>query len=125
MHYHKDDFIDAEGTTQTLDKSSHTSTTLKLGSNPNEISLFGDKGAWAGIPRSKRLCSTCKDMDAIEDEEHILLKCPAYIHIKQKFNSLLKDNKDIWNVLIESPEKTVGIYVTKVLSYREHFLSLR
>ena len=59
------------------------STMLKLGSNLNEISLFGDRErGMAGIQRSEKLRNKCKDMNAIEDEEHVLLKCPAYTHIK-------------------------------------------
>ena len=52
-------------------------------------------------------------MNAIEGEKHVLLKCPAYTHIRHIFTSLLKDNK----VLTESPQKTLGFYVTKVLSH--------
>ena len=127
MHYQKEDFIDAEGTTQTyltgrLTRAQRSNLgQIQMRSHSLEI----EKGAWVGIPRSERLCNVCKDLNAIEDEEHVLLECPAYSHIRQNFSSLLKDHKAIWNVLTESPQKTLGIYVTKVLSHGEQLLSFR
>lgn len=127
MHYNKDAFIDAEGTTQAYLTAPLTrvqrSNLGKIRMRSHSLAL--EKGAWAGIPKSERLCCICKDMHAIEDEEHVLLKCSAYAHIRDKFSSIMKYDNKIGSFLNESPQKTLGIYVTKVLSHREHLLSLR
>ena len=79
MHYHKDDFIDTEGTSKTYLTNPLTQAQR---SNLGQIrmrshSLEIEKGSWASIPRLERLCILSRDMNAIEDEEHVLLKCPG------------------------------------------------
>ena len=108
MHYQKEDFINADGSTQVYLTGPLTPAQR---SNLGQIrmrshSLEIEKGAWAGIPRADRLCSVCNDMNAIEDEEHVLLRCSAYTQIRQKFSSLLKDKRDIWHVLTQSPQNS-------------------
>ena len=38
-----------------------------------------EKGRHSNIPRFERFCNACKSK-VIEDEEHFLLHCTAYIH---------------------------------------------
>ena len=83
-----------------------------------------EKEAWVGIPKSNQIYKKRKDEDDVEDEEHTLLKCLAYEHICDNFSSLLQKPKDIWSLLNESPQKSLGTFITKVLSHREHLLSL-
>ena len=88
-------------------------------------SLELEKGAWAGTPKEERICNVCKDGNAIEDEAHLLLRCPAYSHLRDQFGSLRQYQDNIGKFLTESPQKALGIYVTKVLSFRENLISQR
>ena len=40
-----------------------------------------ETGRWARIPRDQRLCSCGQ----IQDEEHVLLKCPLSAHLRRDF----------------------------------------
>ena len=101
MHYSKGSFIDAEGVAQAYLTGDLTRTQRStLGQiRMRSHSLELEKGAWAGIPRSARTCKICEDMHAIKDEDHALLKCPAYAHIRDKFSSLIQNHQDTWSLL--------------------------
>lgn len=47
-----------------------------------------ETGGWLKIDAHKRTCISC-NMQAIEDEEHITLRCPAYEHIRADFQPLI------------------------------------
>ena len=38
----------------------------------------------SNVPLARRICKMC-DLGAIEDEDHFLLVCPAYAHLRAKF----------------------------------------
>ena len=83
MHYQKEDFLDAKGTMQTylIDHLTQAQRSSLGQTQMRYHSLEIEKGPWASIPRSKRLCNVCKDLNAIADEEHVLLECPKFSHI--------------------------------------------
>ena len=84
MHYNKEQFVKAEGVAQGYLTSNLTRTQrLVVGQmRMRSHSLGLEKGTWAGIPKTDRICKLCVDKHDIEDEEHTLLKCPAYEHIR-------------------------------------------
>ena len=49
-----------------------------------------ETGCWLKINAKERICKSC-NMNAIEDEEHVTMKCPAYEHIRSKFQQLIVD----------------------------------
>ena len=55
-------------------------TRIRLGSHRLKI----ETGRWSRIPRERRLC-TCGD---VQDEEHVLLKCPLVTYIRRDFSML-------------------------------------
>ena len=51
--------------------------------------LHSETGSWAvpKIPWMERICHLCENMN-IEDENHFLLECFAYNHIRSQFHNL-------------------------------------
>ena len=58
---------------------------LKVSSLDLEIQT----GSFNNTPREERLCKLCKN--GIEDEYHLLLKCPIYIMLNYEFNICLEN----------------------------------
>ena len=59
----------------------------KIKTNSHE--LHSETGRWA-IPKTpwvERICHLCENRN-IEDENHFLLECPAYTHIRSQFHNL-------------------------------------
>ena len=95
-HYTKEAFMESDNTPQ---KYLMAPLTRMQRSNLAKIwmrshSLAIEMGASAGIPRTKRICHICGDAQAIEDETHVLLKCPTYGHIREEFNTVLRYEGD-------------------------------
>ena len=42
------------------------------------------EGRQKGIPRELRLCKSC-DLGCVEDEYHLVIICPAYENLREKF----------------------------------------
>ena len=52
-----------------------------------------DTGRWADgvhLDRTDRLCLVCKSLDCVEDEQHFVFDCPAYIHIRSQRLDILQ-----------------------------------
>ena len=55
----------------------------------NSHELHSEMGRWA-VPKTpwvERICHLCENKK-IEDENHFLLECPVYTHIKSQFHNL-------------------------------------
>ena len=60
---------------------------VKIRTNSHE--LHSEAGRWA-VPKTpwvERICHLCENMN-IEDENHCLLECPAYTHIRSQFHNI-------------------------------------
>ena len=56
---------------------------------PNSHELHSETGHWEVLktPWEERICHLCVNMN-IEDENHSVLECPAYTHIRSQFHNL-------------------------------------
>ena len=63
-------------------------TRLRLSSH----SLKVETGRWSRIPREERLCRCGGE---VEDEEHILLRCPETNFAREKFHANLKEYTNV------------------------------
>ena len=48
-------------------------------------------------PRQERLCTICNDQE-VEDEEHFLLKCTAYSHLREHHDMDFENVPEILNM---------------------------
>ena len=48
------------------------------------------------IPRHLRVCDTC---DVLEDEDHVIFRCPLYEEIRNGYKRLLERNHDVSKIL--------------------------
>ena len=55
-----------------------------------------EKGRHQNIPREERWCNMCTEK-AIEDEEHFLIKCNSYEHLKTRYQITTDDAVDLMN----------------------------
>ena len=65
-------------------------TRIRLASHRLKI----ETGRWSRIPRERRLC-TCGD---IQDEQHVLLKCPLTEHVRTYYNVQCSTMKDLMDL---------------------------
>ncbi|MFN9109139.1 MAG: reverse transcriptase domain-containing protein [Bacteroidota bacterium] len=73
-----------------------------------------EAGRRAAVPRGERLCQQCDFEDVDEDEEHLMLECPAYMSLRESYvQSLLEAGwvvnqpQDIFPKVLESQDKTI------------------
>ena len=50
-----------------------------------------ETGRYSGIPRGERRCDIC---DVMEDEAHVIFRCPRYEEIRTKYQRLIDRNDD-------------------------------
>ena len=55
-----------------------------------------EKGRHRNTPREERICKTCAD-NSIEDEDHFLLKCRLYDHLRTEYQIPSDDSVSIMN----------------------------
>ena len=60
-----------------------------------------ETGGWLKIDANKRICTSC-NMQAIEDEAHVTLKCPAYEHIRTNFQQLMQGCNTFADLLLKT-----------------------
>ena len=79
-----------------------------------------ETGGWLKIDATKRICTSC-NMQAIEDEAHVTLTCPAYEHIRADFQQLIKGYTTFADLLlqIEPSPTALGTYFTRVLEHHK------
>jgi len=49
-----------------------------------------DTGRWVDTERKDRLCQVCHSLQGVKDEQHFILDCPAYSHIRNKHANLFQ-----------------------------------
>jgi len=80
-------------------------TALRTGSNQLEI----ERGRWKRLPRSQRLCQQC-DWNAIENEEHFILKCPKYDNFREElFQKIIELTNGKWNFKTSDAEYAFSV----------------
>ena len=57
----------------------------------------------------------------MENEQHVLLRCRAYAHIKERYD----DNIDNLKKLLERPTKNLGMYLKEDLEYHNKVIVTR
>ena len=75
-----------------------------------------ETGAWNGQARELRLCKLC-DLQGVESEEHMIMLCPAYAHIRADFDIFLQG--PFHQFLTTSPISKLGALITRMLHFRE------
>ena len=80
-------------------------------------------------PHNERFCKFCKDQvkDQVEDESQVLLKCPKYNILRQKYGNDNENNEDslsfIINLLNPSSSrnlKTICLFLKEAFEERDH-----
>ena len=79
-----------------------------------------ETGGWLKIDAQKRICNFC-DMQAIEDEAHVTLRCPTYEHIRCNFQQLTLGCHTFEDLLSKTdPSPTaLGTFLTRILEYHK------
>ena len=93
----------------------------KIRMNSNE--LHSEMGCWV-VPKTtwmERICHLCENMN-IEDENHFLLKCRVYNHIRSQFHNLCC-NTDIPSLLRCQNYSELGRLLSKLFEHRNKFLN--
>ena len=70
-----------------LTSSKKKTNIAKIRTNSHEI--LSETGRWT-IPKTpwvERICRLCENVN-IEDENHFLLECPTYTHIRSQFHNI-------------------------------------
>lgn len=95
----------------TLRSSKKKINIVKIRTNSHE--LHSENGRWTTpkTPWAERICHLCSSM-SIEDENHFLLECPAYTHIRSQFHNLCSSS-DLANLLAPQKYTELGTLVTK------------
>jgi hypothetical protein len=77
------------------------------------------------VPRRDRVCCLCS-LGAVEDEDHLLLVCPAHHDIRCKFGQQLRKQLTPCNLLLElmhsTNQKVVALYLVSCLDNRSVLL---
>ena len=93
----------------------------KIRTNSHE--LHSETGRWT-IPKTpwmERICHLCENMN-IEDENHFLLECPAYNHIRAQFHNLCC-NADLLSLLRCQNYNELGRLLSKLFEHRNKILN--
>ena len=81
----------------------------------SDHSLEIEKGRHKGLDRSKRVCPLCED-PTIEDEEHFILHCKSYKHIRLKYN--IEQITSVQNLFHETCCASFAKYIIEAFEYR-------
>ena len=100
---------------------------LRLGILPIAI----ETGRYRQVPISERKCTICKKNE-VEDEFHILFKCPAYKNIRLNWLEKLfidlssteesKNMKHIYEIIFHNPKQTAK-YLVNLIEIRSKKMS--
>lgn len=89
-----------------------------------------ETGRWAGVPREARVCTSCQSGE-IEHELHVVMRCPNYQHIRDKFDDTLFEflggsqeaatasDAQMQIFMNQDPEK-VADFITQCLMHRDN-----
>ena len=62
----------------------------------HDLKIETGRYAKPAIPREMRICDVCYE---IEDESHVIFKCPRYNIVREKYNNLLTTNNNVCKFL--------------------------
>ena len=85
--------------------------------------LHSETRCWS-IPKTpweERVCHLCESM-IVEDENHFLLECPAYTHIRSEFHSIWC-NTNLYNLLTCQNYNELEILLHKLFEHKNKFLN--
>eukprot|EP00249_Psilotum_nudum_P023837 c29002_g1_i1 orf=1190-2446(+) len=74
-------------------------------------------GSWKKQPRECRICHLC-DQHMVETEEHMVMTCPNYAHIREEFKHLLVGHNKIADLLHTESPSALGTFVFKLFKHR-------
>ena len=88
----------------------------------NSHKLHSETSHWEvpKIPWVERLCHLCENMN-IGDENHFLIECPAYTHIRSQLHNLCC-NTDLPSLLTCQNYSEIGMLLTKLFEHRNKIL---
>ena len=69
-------------------------------------------------PREERICVLCNE-HVVEDEEHFLLRCTAYSHLRIHYNMLFQNVPDMLNI---EDQYQLAIFLISALELRQRLL---
>jgi len=84
----------------------------------NSRELHSETGRWV-VPKTpwmERICHICEDRNIV-DENHFLLECPAYNHIRSQFHNLCY-NIDLPSLLQCQNYSDLGKLLSKIFEHR-------
>ena len=89
----------------------------------NSHELHSETGHWPipKTPWAKRVYHLCESM-SIEDENHFLLECLAYIHIRSKIHSICY-NANLYSLLTFQNYSQLGELLGKLFEHRKYYPS--
>ena len=88
----------------------------------NSHELHSETGRWT-VPKKpwmERICHFYENMN-IEDENHFLLECPMYTHIRSRFHNL-RCNIELPILLTCQNYSELGTLLTKLFEHRNTIL---
>ena len=103
-----------------LTSSNKKTNKSKISTNSHQ--LHSETGHWI-VPKTpwvERICRLCEKMN-IEDDNHFLLECPAYIHIRSQFHNLCC-NIDLPSLLTCQNYSELGMLLMKLFKHRNTIL---
>lgn len=73
-------------------------------------------GRWDGTPRAERVCRRC-DMGALDDERHLVFKCPAFEDLHRSHLQLfgLEVAYDMRRFFAQEDQRAVVLYIMDCL----------
>ena len=88
----------------------------------NSHELHSETGCWSitKTPWAERVCHLCESMN-VEDENHFLLECLAYTHIRSKFHSICY-NTNLYNLLTCQNYSELGKLLSKIFEHMNKIL---
>ena len=84
----------------------------------NSHEIHSEIGRW-NVPKTpwvERICRLCEKRN-IEDENHFLLECPAYTHIRSQFHNICC-NTDFPSLLACQNYSKLGMLLSKLFKHR-------
>jgi hypothetical protein len=92
----------------------------KIRTNSHEF--HSETGRWSisKTPWDERVCHLC-DTKKVEDENHFLLDCPAYTHIKSHFQNI-DHTTNLPNLLTQQKYGDLGKLLLMLFKYRNKIL---
>ena len=92
----------------------------KIRMNSNELQRETESWYIPKTPWTERVFHLCESL-SVEDENHFLLKCPAYTHIRPELHSIFY-NTNLSNLLTFQHYSELGNLLAKIYEHRNKIL---